>query len=131
MENRRTKPAIAAYQQASDLAPHNAMIQGGLGRALLADGQYTAAVEALQRSRDRDSKNAYVLRDLGQAYAHLGQNGMAALATAERFALWGEMENALLHARRAMVLLPEGSVPWRRAEDVLVTAERLTKRKKR
>ena len=129
MENRRTDAAISAYRQAAELAPRNSLIQGSLGRALLADGQPRAALEPLERARSGDYRNAYVLRDLGQAYAHLGQDGMAALATAERFALQGEMTDAARHARRALALLPEGSAPWRRAEDVLVTAERMTKRK--
>lgn len=131
MENRRTGAAIAAYRMAAEMAPNNAMIQGGLGRALLADGQYQAALDPLERARAGDYRNAAVLRDLGQTYAHLGRTGMAALATAERYALWGEMEDAERHARRAMALLPEGSAAWRRAEDVLVTAERLNKRKKK
>jgi len=130
MENRRAGAATVAYQKAADLAPRNALIQGGLGRALLADGRPKDALEALERSRARDFQNAFVLRDLGQAYAQLGQDGMAALATAERYALQGRIEDAGRHARRAMALLSEGSAPWRRAEDVVVTAKRLTKGKK-
>ncbi len=130
MENRRTKPAIDAYRRAAELDPGNALIQGGLGRALLADGQPQAALDPLERARMGDYRNAFVLRDLGQAYAHLGRHGMAALASAERYALMGQAFDALRHARRAMALLPEGSAAWRRAEDVLVSAERLTKGKK-
>lgn len=131
MENRRTRAAITAYEKAVKLAPREALILGGLGRALLADGQARAALVPLEASRDRDFRNAVVLRDLGQAYSETGQTGMAALATAERYALLNQMDDAARHARRAMALLPEGSTGWRRAEDVLVTAERLSKGKKR
>jgi predicted Zn-dependent protease len=56
---------------------------------------------------------------------------MAALVTAERYALQGRLKDAGLHARRATDLLPRGSAPWRRAQDVLIASERFEKGKKR
>ncbi|MGR3716501.1 MAG: hypothetical protein ACU0B1_07130 [Thermohalobaculum sp.] len=44
---------------------------------------------------------------------------MAALATAERYALTGSIKDAMLHARRAAAALPEGSPGWLRAQDIL------------
>ena len=48
-----------------------------------------------------------------------GPDGMAALATAERFALRGNIKDAMVHARRAAKALPEGSPGWLRAQDIL------------
>ena len=56
---------------------------------------------------------------------------MAAVVTAERYALLGRMEDAGLHAKRAVALLPRGSAAWRRAQDVLIAFERFEKGKKK
>ena len=85
----------------------------------------------MERSRNLDFRNALVLRDMSQAYAKTGQNGMAALVTAERYALSGRFEDAGLHAKRAVALLPRGSATWRRAQDVLLAYEQIQKRKRR
>ena len=71
-----------------------------------------------------------MLRDLSVAYAKSGNTGMAALVTAERYALTGRMEDAEINAKRAAGLLAEGSGPWQRAQDVLIAAERAEKRRK-
>jgi predicted Zn-dependent protease len=68
---------------------------------------------------------------MSQAYAKTGQNGMAALVTAERYALVGRLDDAGLHAKRATALLPRGSATWRRAQDVLLAYEQSQKRKRR
>ena len=69
-----------------------------------------------------------MLRDLALAEARLGNEGAAALATAERFLLEGELGDAGRNAARAAALLPEGSPGWRKAEDVLRMTRRATKR---
>ncbi|MFT4962010.1 MAG: putative Zn-dependent protease [Paracoccaceae bacterium] len=131
MESRKTTSAIAAYRTAVSLAPGEAMIQGGYGRAILASGQPKTALGPLEKSRSRDFRDTRVLRDLSLAYAKTGQTGMAAMVTAERYALQGRMPDAGRQARRASNLLPRGSAPWQRAQDVLIAAERFEKRKKK
>lgn len=129
LEGRRFQPALAAYETAVELAPRQSQILAGLGRAQLAMGQYKAAVETLEQARARDLGDTRILRDLGQAYARIGQNGEASLTTAERYALQGQLKDAAIHAQRASALLPRGSVGWRRAQDVLVAAENAEKRR--
>ncbi|MFZ5963867.1 M48 family metalloprotease [Thalassococcus sp. BH17M4-6] len=128
LESRQAGPAVRTYQNAANLAPNNALIQGGLGRALLASGNPKAALQALERARSRDWRDARVLRDLGAAYAQTGQAGMASAATAERYALMGRLKDAGIHAKRAVDLLPRGSAAWRRSQDVLGAAERAARR---
>lgn len=130
LESRQFPAAVAAYRQAAALAPRNALIQAGYGRALLAAGQPKAALEALTASRDRDFRNAMMLRDLAVAYARAGQEGMASLVTAERFALQGRLADALIHANRAVGLLPRGSAPFNRAQDVVFAAEAAAKQRR-
>jgi predicted Zn-dependent protease len=131
IESRKTNRAITAYETAATLAPRESLIQGGLGHALLADGQPKTALAPLEKARDRDFRDTRVLRDLSLAYAKTGQTGMAALVTAERYALQGKMPDAGRQAKRASNLLPRGSAPWQRAQDVLIAAERFEKRKKK
>ena len=82
------------------------------------DGATAEARDVLARSADADQANGGVLRDLALAEARLGNEGAAALATAERFALEGDFRDADRNAARAAALLPEGSPGWRRAQDV-------------
>ncbi len=130
LESRAFGPAIAAYEQAAALAPRNALVLAGLGRALLTreDAASTRrALGVLEDARARDPRDARMMRDLAVAHARLGQNAMASLATAERYALLGRGTDAVLHASRAAGALPQGSPAWRRADDILRAFENADK----
>jgi len=131
LESRRPKEAIAAYKIALSLAKGEALILAGLGNAYLAiEGQSAAqeAVKVLQTARGRDPGDPNMLRGLAVAHARLGQNGLASVATAERYAILGRFKDAQTHAKRALGILPRGSSGWLRAQDVADTAARVTKR---
>ena len=113
------------------LAPNDPLILSGYGRALLAAGQVAQAQRSLEKSRTIDYRDGHMLRDLAQAYAKLGKNGLASLVTAERYALRGDLKTAGIHAQRASDLLATGSGPWQRAQDVLIASERFAKKRKR
>ena len=130
MENLRVSEAVTAYAKASELAPTDALIMAGYGRALLADGQTKKALQVLESARARDYRNGRLMQDLGMAYSKVGNNGMASAVTAERFALEGRLLDAGIHARRAIGQLPEGSTGWQRAQDVLIAAEQAEKSKR-
>lgn len=129
MESRQIKPAVAAYARATNLAPTNPLILGSYGRALLADGQLAKAQQFLDKSRARDGRDARVMRDLAVTYAKQGNNGMASVLTAERYAMVGRLKDAKIHAKRATDLLPRGSAAWQRAQDVLSAAQDAEKRR--
>jgi len=128
LENRRFSEAVTAYRKAVSLAPRNALCLSSLGHALLAADRPREALTPLEKSRGRDFRNTAMLRDLGAAYARTGNNGMAALAAAERYALQGRLKDAGVLAKRASGLLPNGSSGWRRAEDILREADRASKK---
>lgn len=128
LESRQSSAAVAAYKRAVSLAPRNAQILGGYGRALLAAKRNRDAESALERARARDFRDPRILRDLAVAYAKNGKQAMASLATAERYALQGRMKDAALHAKRAKALLPKGSAPARRADDILNAARNAKRR---
>lgn len=131
IDNGQQNTAVSSYKRAQSLAPNDSLISAGLGRALLAAKQPKAALQALEQARRNDPQNGRMLRDLAQSYAQTGQPGMASVVTAERHALSGRLKDASIHAKRAMGLLPQGSGPWRRAQDVLIAFEQNQKRKNR
>ncbi|MEI4262936.1 M48 family metalloprotease [Roseovarius sp. D0-M9] len=123
MENRQFGAATNAYGTAVNLAPNHPLILGSYGRALVAQGQHGQALQVLEKARSRDGRDARVMRDLAVAYAKSGQNGMASLVTAERYAMIGRLDDAEIHATHASGLLPNGSGGWQRAQDVLSAAK--------
>jgi len=129
MENRRFADATAAYGRAVEQAPRNALVLGAYGRALLSRGQTRQALDILERARAIDGRDPRVMRDLGVAHSKLGDNGMASLVTAERYAIAGRLEDAEIHATRASDLLPRGSAAWQRAQDVLSAAKAAKQRR--
>jgi predicted Zn-dependent protease len=130
-ETRNFGHAANAYARAAELAPDEGLLWAGYGRALLAldRPEHTArALTALERARARDPYDPRMLRDLAVAHARQGNIGQASLATAERYAVTGALDDAAIHARRAAGALPRGSPGWRRAEDIRAIAERQDRR---
>ncbi|MGF1551203.1 MAG: M48 family metalloprotease [Paracoccaceae bacterium] len=122
----RAEAALPSWRRAVALAPGEPLLLGGLGEVLLALDTPAASAEALavlEEARQSDPGDASMLRSLAVAHARAGEDGMAALVTAERFALVGAREDALLHATRAVRMLPRGSPGWLRAEDILAMAD--------
>lgn len=131
MATRQFSTAASAHAQAVQRRPNDALLRAGYGRALLASGDIHGALAALERARSINFRDGSMLRDLSVAYARTAQRGMASLITAERYALRSRLDDAGIHEKRAMGLLPEGSGPWQRAQDVLIASERAAKKKKR
>ena len=130
LESGRAGPAAASYRRAVELAPFEPLILGGLGRALLNTDEASLLEEAREKlalSARIDGANPGVLRDLALAEARSGNEGAAALATAERYTLTGNFRDAERNAERAVDLLPTGSPGWRRAQDVITLSRRAQK----
>lgn len=124
-ESGQVEDAIPLYRRAIQLASDEPLLKAGLGRALLAlntDASDTEALIILQDARRIDMADAAALRDLAVAYSRAGDYGMASLSTAERLALQGRNKDAVVQARRASSILPEGSPGWFRAQDILSLA---------
>jgi predicted Zn-dependent protease len=119
MRNKRFAQSVKEYSKAVSMDPNNALALSGYGRALLANKQTNKALSVLKKAREADFRNTRLLRDLAITYSKLGKNNMAALVTAERYALSGNIKDAIIHARRASKRLPIGSTAWQRAQDVL------------
>jgi predicted Zn-dependent protease len=130
LETGKAQAAAQSYRQAVSLASKEPLILGGLGRALLNMDDPGATAEArdvLADSARRDRANPGVLHDLALAEARLGNDGAAALATAERYSVLGQFKDATRNASRASGLLPKGSPGWQRAQDVITVSRRALK----
>lgn len=127
LETRNFAAAANTHASAVERAPNDPLLLSSYGRALLASGQVKTALSVLEKSRRQDFRDSSMLRDLATAYAKAGQTGMAALTTAERFAIQGRLKDAGIHAKRASGLLAEGSGSWQRAQDVLIASQRAAK----
>lgn len=132
LESGKAAASVTAYRKAAALAPDEALIQSGLGRALLATdtaANNKAALGILQKSYARDSRDGATLYNLALAYARDGQGGMASVITAERYALASDFKQATIHAERAKQVLPQGSSGWLKADDIVIAAKRMNDRK--
>ncbi len=122
LESGEVTAAVRAYTRAANLKPDEPLILAGHGRALLtlnSRDSHARALRLLEQAHSRDSQDPRLMRDLAVAYARNGQRGMASVATAERYALVGDLKSAGIHAARAHESLPTGSPGWIRAQDVL------------
>lgn len=129
LESRRFEAAARDWGRAAGMAPREPLILGGHGRALLAAGRNAEALAVLERAAARDTADPRILRDLATAYSQAGQTGMAALVSAERYAIVGRLKDAGPLAQRAAGLLPQGSPGWRRAQDLIRATEVAAKRR--
>lgn len=120
-ESGRALEAVTAYKRASELLPDEPLVMVGYGQSLLATeqpGSATEAREVLERATQLEKDYPTAYRILAEAYAREGNEPMAALATAERYAAAGKVTEAKQWAGRAMRDLPTGTPAWQRADDI-------------
>lgn len=124
-EHGHVAEAIGPHAKAVELAPNKPLLRVNLAQAMLAtdNPEYNkAALENLEWAMRQDPEILIGWHQLAIAYARDGQNGMASLASAERYSRsGGGGAETMLHARRATKELPEGSPGWLRAQDILET----------
>ena len=119
MRNRQFSQAANAYAKAVSKAPDQSLIIAGQGRALLAAGQTESALQPLKKAYEMDFKNITLLHDLALAYPKLENQGIESLITAGPFDLQDKLKYAMRHAKKAVPLLPQGSPPLQRVQDIV------------
>lgn len=120
-ENGRIREAIGPYSKAVALKPQSPLLRVGLAQAMLAteDPAYLKpSLDALEQVMRQDPEIGIGWHQLAIAYARNGQEGMAALASAERYFRDNNRRDAYIHSMRAMKMLPEGSPGNFRAQDI-------------
>lgn len=128
-ESGRVAEAIPFHQKAVDLDPEEPLLRVNLAQAMIAlpDSEDDRANTELAKDNllfaiARDRNNSFAYQQLAIAYAREGDEGMAALSTAERYYAIGDLAGAASFAGRAQQNLEKGTPGWHRAMDILNVA---------
>jgi len=114
--------AIDPLKKAVAMAPKEGLIRVMLGHAMVASedkGLLKEAVKELTKGIGDDPDQPIGYRQLAIAYARLGDNAMADLATAQGSFASGDVKAAKQYASRAQANLKTGSPAWLRADDIV------------
>ena len=134
LESGKPQEALAPLRLAVKGSRGSPLIASLLGHALIAtdDPEHLAeARDVLKVSVSRDRENPFAWYALGMAYARMGDEPRAQLATAERYALLGNQRLAMASAEAAMARIPRGTPDYIRAEDIALSARAQASDKKR
>jgi len=121
LESGRGREAVPILRHAVALAPDSPLIRILLGQALISTGDPAdtdAAIVQLSRALQSEHRSSAGYRFLAIAYGKKGDTGRAEFASANEFAVRGDMDQARAFARRAKDKLPRGSVEWQLADDI-------------
>jgi len=134
LESGKPREAIPPLREATERTNFQPLIATTFGHALLAledPALLPEAEKVLRQSVVRDQENPFAWYQLGMVYERKGDSARAALATAERASMVGDMGRALPSAQAAMAGLPQGSPDWIRAQDIVMAAQAMMQGKKR
>lgn len=122
-ESGKVRESIEPYRQAVRYGPDEPLLRVSLAQSILAteDPKLTAeAVENLEVANRYEGNNSFSWHQLALAYNSQGNEAMAALATAERYAIIGHAPDALKQAKFAVKNLEPETPQWYRAQDLLL-----------
>lgn len=117
--------AIPDYQKSVQLRPRAPQLRLALATAMLATDNVALAQPALDNLKAAnmvEDDDAFTWYQTAAAYSALKNEPMANLATAELWYNAGDFRKAIVFATRARGKLPQGSVDWQRANDILGAA---------
>ena len=135
LENGKPKEALVPLREATERSGNMPLIASMLGHALVATedrANFAEAKQVLKAAVGRDNQNPFAWYQLGIIYDREGDQGRAALATAERSNLENQPKLAFASAQTAMRAIPTGTPDWLRAQDIaMVSKAELAKKDKR
>jgi predicted Zn-dependent protease len=134
LESGRPAEALESLRVAVAQAPDQPLIAALLGHALIATEKTEYLEEAktvLRTAIGRDNSNPFAWYQLGIVYDREGDQGRAALATAERYNLENQPTLALANAEQALGAIPSGTRDWLRAQDIAMVSRTAVKNQKR
>ncbi|HEY0149738.1 MAG TPA: M48 family metalloprotease [Allosphingosinicella sp.] len=134
LESGRPAEALQSLRTATARAPDQPLIAALLGHALIATEKpehFEEAKSVLRTAIGRDNSNPFAWYQLGIVYDREGDQGRAALATAERYNLENQPKLALANAEQALAAIPTGSRDWLRAQDIAMVSRTAVEVQKR
>ena len=135
LEGGHPADAIAPLREATQRSGDAPMIAAMLGHALVATEDaknFPEAKRILKIAVSRDNQDPFAWYQLGIIYDREGDEGRAALATAERSNLQDNPKLAYASAQMAMKGIPPNTPDWLRAQDIaMVSKTELAKKDKR
>jgi predicted Zn-dependent protease len=135
LEGGKPADAIPPRREATEKSGDMPLIAAMLGHALVATENpknFAEAKQILKVAVNRDNQNPFAWYQLGIIYDREGDEGRAALATAERSNLEDNPKLAYTSAQMAMRGIPPGTPDWLRAQDIaMVSKTELAKKDKR
>ncbi|HLI10632.1 MAG TPA: M48 family metalloprotease [Alphaproteobacteria bacterium] len=117
----KVNEAIAPYQKANRLFPHNPLIETELAQAMIETGNpryQSEAADLLNDAVAKEQDDPLTWHLLAVVYGRQGDEGRASLALAEEAFADGNYVDAKGQAKRAQKLLPVGSPGALRAQDI-------------
>jgi predicted Zn-dependent protease len=132
LESGKPAEAIPPLRDAAKGSGDAPLIAAMLGHALVATDDrknFPEAKQVLKAAVIRDNDDPFAWYQLGVIYESEGDEGRAALATAERSSLEDNPKLALSSAELAMKGIPQGSPDWLRAQDIAMVMKTQLKKK--
>ncbi len=126
-ENGRAADALPPYEKAVRLLPKSGLIRVDLARVQIELNRPELdqkAIANLNEALRQEHDSATAWRQLAIAYGRGGQMGMAALSLGEEAMIKGDFRTAIGQGLRAENMLPAGSPPHLRAQDLQADARR-------
>jgi predicted Zn-dependent protease len=134
LESGKPRDAVAPLREATEKTNFQPLIATTFGHALLATedpANFAEAEKVLRQAVARDSENPFAWYQLGMVYERKGDTARAALATAERSSMMGDIGRAMQSAQVAMQGLPPGSPDWIRAQDIAMASQGIMESRKK
>jgi predicted Zn-dependent protease len=131
-ENGYAKKALLPYEKAVELLPSNALFRADLGRVQLELNDLKLlprAITNFQISLEKEPQRPFIWKQLGITFGRLNMIGKSSRALAESALLKGLRKEAIRLAKKAKKYLPKHSPSWIRAEDIIIAAQNIKRKR--
>jgi len=122
LEAGRPSEALKPLRTAVKLAPNQPLLRILLAQALLQTGKPASvdpAIKQLRLALRTEKRSSFAFKQLAFAYGKKGNKGRAQLYTAREMLLRGQLDRAVVFAKRAKDSLKRGTPEWITADDIV------------
>lgn len=127
LEAGRAEEALGPLFKAVELAPNQPLLRILLAQAMLQTGkasQVDPAIKQLRRALRTERRSSFAYKQLAFAYGKKGQTARAQYYTAQEMLVRGQLDRAVIFAKRAKDGLKRGSPEWVAADDIVNLKQR-------